>query len=620
MRHILNGRRGGGLYWLAPLLGCLALAAPISAQEFEPTWESLNARETPEWFRDAKLGIFIHWGVYSVPSYCHPSTYAEWYYNWLVTGSHDGFVTRFHNENYGEDFTYQQFAPLFRAELWDPAQWAALFKRAGAKYVVLVSKHHDGYAMWPSEHASAVRGYPWNAAEVGPGRDIAGELTEAVRAEGLKMGFYYSFMEWMNPLYAESPERYVEEMMIPQIQDLVTRYRPTIFWPDGEWDHPDSFWKSPEIVKWLYENADNPEEFVVNDRWGAAIRGQVGDFHTTEYGNIGGGSPGLADIGKPFEECRGIGHSFALNRLETVDSYLSREALIRLFVEVVAAGGNLLLNLGPSADGCIPVIQQDRIVALGDWLAVNGDAIYGTRSSRFGSLPWGRSTTKGNTVYLHVFDWPEDGRLVAPGLATPIERAYLLHEDGRPSLPFEQTGDADPVINLWGHMPFDHVSVVALELAGPPVVDTSVRLTASGALVLTASAAQTTGSLTVESRGSGTAYDGIEEASNLGYWLDPASTATWQARVRPGTAYEVRLEYACEPSNEGGAFELTVGGAALEGSIAEATGSWESYRWMELGELTVGDEERATVTLRATRLPEGKALMNLRRVVLVPQS
>lgn len=601
------------------VFACLVVTGPVLGQEFEPTWESLNQRETPEWFRDAKLGIFIHWGVYSVPAYCHPSTYAEWYYWWLTTNSHDGFVTQFHNRVYGEDFEYQQFAPMFRAELWDPAQWAALFKRAGARYVVLVSKHHDGYAMWPSEHASAVRGYPWNAAEVGPRRDIAGELTEAVRAEGLRMGFYYSFMEWMNPLYAESPERYVEEMMIPQIRDLVTRYRPTIFWPDGEWDHPDTLWRSTEILKWLYDNADDPG-FVVNDRWGQATRGQVGDFYTTEYGNIGGGSPGLAESGKPFEECRGIGHSFALNRLETVDSYLSREALVRLFVQVVAAGGNLLLNIGPAADGCIPVIQQDRLVGLGEWLGVNGESIYGTRPSRFGRLPWGCSTTKGNTVYLHVFDWPEDGRLVVPGLETPIQRAYLLHEEGRPILPFEQDPGADVVVDLWGRLPFYPVSVVALELTGPPVVDLSVRPTASGALVLTAGSAQTTGSLQVEARGEPTEYEGLDEGSNLGYWLDAASTATWQARVEPGATYRVRLEYACEPGNEGGRFEVRVGDAVLEARIPQATGSWVDYRWLDLGEVTVGGSVPASVSIRATELPQGKALMNLRRLVLAPES
>jgi alpha-L-fucosidase len=604
--------------WVILALAAAIMAAPATAQDFEPTWESLNSRETPEWFRDAKLGIFIHWGVYSVPAYCHPSTYSEWYYRWLTTDSHDGFVTEFHNENYGEDFTYQQFAPMFRAELWDPAQWASLFERAGARYVVLVSKHHDGYALWPSEHASSIRGYPWTAAEVGPERDLVGELTDAVRAEGLKMGFYYSFMEWTNPLYDESPERYAEEFMIPQIRDLFTRYQPTIFWPDGEWDHPDSLWHSPEILDWMYENTDDPESFVVNDRWGRGLRGQVGDYYTTEYGNIGGGSPGLSDSGKPFEECRGIGHSFAYNRIEDVDSYLSREELIRLFVEIVSADGNLLLNLGPTADGRIPVIQQDRIVALGEWLDVNGDGIYGTRGSVFTGLPWGRSTTKGNTIYLHVFDWPQDGRLVVPGLETPIQRAYLLHEEGRPALPFEQAEGADPVIDLWGHLPFDHVSVVALELDGTPVVDQSVRPSESGAVVLTPDTAQTTGSVQMETKGAATEYEGRAIGSNLGFWIDPASTVSWQARVEAGETYAVLLEYACEPGNEGGRFRVNVGEEALEATVEEATESWTTYEWVELGEVPAGDADRVSVVARATEIPDGKALLNLRRLVLVP--
>ena len=454
-------------------LAVLLCALSVRAEErpkFEPNWASLNARKTPEWFRDAKFGIFIHWGVYSVPAYCHKSTYSEWYWEWLRSNSHGGFVTKFHEQWYGKDFKYQDFAPQFRAELWDPAYWAKLFNRAGAKYVVLVSKHHDGYALWPSEHASKVRGYPWNSAVIGPRRDLCGDLADAVRAEGLKMGFYFSFMEWGNPLFdLPDKSRYIEEHMFPQIKDLVTRYKPAVFWPDGEWSYPDKMWRSEEILAWLYNNVENYEEFCANDRWGKALRGHSGDYFTTEYGHIGGGSDTL-DEGKPFEECRGIGKSFAFNRLENIDDYQTRDSLVQMFVTLVSQGGNLLLNIGPDADGTIPVIMQDRLLAIGNWLAVNGESIYATRGSLFKKLPWGASTTKGNTIYLHVFQWPEDNTLEVSGLVTEVTKATLLHDKNRTPLEVKRTGPAELQINLLGRHPFDHASVIALELAGEPAV------------------------------------------------------------------------------------------------------------------------------------------------------
>ena len=225
-------------------IGALLIAQQETRNDYEPNWESLETHPTPEWFEDGKFGIFIHWGVYSVPSFCDTSTYSEWYQAWLDGNAHDGLEREFHEKNYGKDFEYREFAPMFRAEMWDPAEWARIFKRAGAEYVVLTSKHHDGYCLFPSEEASAARGYPWTSTEVGPQRDIVGELMQAVREEGMHPGLYYSFMEWHNPLYESDKPRYVQEVMIPQIKYLISEYQPDVFWPDGEWDFPDTLWRS----------------------------------------------------------------------------------------------------------------------------------------------------------------------------------------------------------------------------------------------------------------------------------------------------------------------------------------------------------------------------------------
>lgn len=580
---------------------------------FEPTWESLNQRETPAWFEDAKFGIFIHWGVYSVPAICHKSTYSEWYWQWLRSKSHDGFVSSFHERWYGKDFAYQDFAPQFRAELWQPDEWAHLFKRAGARYVVLVSKHHDGYALWPSQHASATRGYAWNSVEIGPKRDLCGDLTAAVREAGLRMGLYYSFLEWENPLYDTDKARYVEEHMIPQIKDLVARYQPAVLWPDGEWDLPDTVWKSRETLAWLYNHVENPEEFTVNDRWGRALRGQVGDYYTTEYGNVGGGSPGLKDE-KPFEECRGIGHSFAFNRIENYDDYQTRESLVRMFIQLVSQGGNLLLNIGPDADGTIPVIMQDRLIAIGDWLAVNGDAIYGTRKGLFSHLPWGVSTTKGTTLFLHVFDWPADHILEVPGLRTAVKSARLLHDPTAGALPLESHETGTVHINLSGYHPFPHASVVALEFDSPPHVSNAIPPNADGSFSLPAEFAELTGGLQVET----TTSEGGDRY-NIGFWTSPEAVATWEVELRPRTTYRIAVTYANKPGTEGGRFRVGVGDATIDGRIPTHTGGWQSYADLDLGTVTTGTLKESQVTLQAESIP-GEALTNLRRLHLTPVS
>jgi len=288
-----------------------------------------------------------------------------------------------------------------------------------------------------------------------------------VRNAGLRMGFYYSFMEWENPIFDADKQQYVKQHMIPQIKDLLERYEPAIFWPDGEWNEPDTLWRSEELLAWIYNNCPNPEELVVNDRWGKGLRGHSGDYYTTEYGHVPWAEEGASDDNKPWEECRGIGHSFAWNRLENLNHYLDRDELIQMLVDVVSRGGNLLLNIGPRADGKIPVIQQDRLAALGHWLDVHGDAIYGTTRGPLQRLEWGRSTRKGNRLFLHVFDWPEDDVLRVNGMLSDIDRAVLMHDATGTPLATNRNSEGLIEINLAGHHPYANVSVIELELAEP---------------------------------------------------------------------------------------------------------------------------------------------------------
>ncbi len=412
-RDLFIKKKNCGLLTLAFTL-CLTVTA--NAQPYEPNWTSLERRATPAWFDEAKFGIFIHWGVYSVPAWGPKGTYAEWYWRHAEAGRTNTLSKpefrpfwEYHQRVYGAGFQYRDFAPEFKAELFDPDQWADLFARAGAKYVVLTSKHHDGFTLWPSAQSEN-----WNSVAVGARRDLVGDLSKSVKARGLKMGLFYSLYEWFHPDYRErinsdadqqSVQRYVTEHMQPQLRDLVTRYQPALLWADGEGDHASDVWQSPQFLAWYLNNAPNRDEVVINDRWGRETRSRFGGFFTREYGDTGVGRN--APPTRKWEETRGLGASFGYNRNEDIRDYASATQLIHLLIETVSLNGNLLLNVGPNADGHIPVFMQDRLLEIGNWLNVNGEAIYAT-------VPWrvmneGAQlfyTRKGADIYAIALRWP----------------------------------------------------------------------------------------------------------------------------------------------------------------------------------------------------------------------
>jgi alpha-L-fucosidase len=403
--------------------------------QYQPTWESLDKRPIPTWFQDAKFGIFIHWGVYSVPAWRKVTSglyasYAEWYYARVMFDEETG-GREFHVRNFGEDFEYRDFAPQFRAELYDPAVWADLFKRSGARYVVLTSKHHDGFCLWPTR-SPYKKG--WNSMDVGPRRDLVGDLAEAVRSRGLRFGLYYSVIEWeSNPThrtetgyfipedlvtkYRIPADKYVDEHLIPQLKELVSKYRPSLIFGDaGEWDRTAAEWKTLDFLAWLYNSAPNRQEVVVNDRFGKDMPGRHGDYFSSEYQDAGG-----MGVLHPWEESRGVGGSYGFNRDENIDDYQTSEELVHELIDIVGRGGNLLLNVGPTADGRIPVIMQQRLVDIGAWLEVNGEAIFGSR-------PWDRAeknrardkslafTRKGEDLYVLCKGWPNTDGIWITGL------------------------------------------------------------------------------------------------------------------------------------------------------------------------------------------------------------
>nr|CAD7263367.1 unnamed protein product [Timema shepardi] len=270
--------------------------------DYEATWESLDTRPLPQWYDDAKFGIFIHWGVFSVPSYGN-----EWFwYRWKTNVSN--FVT-FMNDNYPPGFTYQNFAKEFTAEFFEPNDWADLFQLSGARYVVFTAKHHEGYTMWPSKYS-----FSWNAKDVGPKRDLVGDLASAVRNKtDLKFGLYHSLFEWFHPLYLQDKangyktQYFVGNKTMPELYELVrflqvlmmedhqmevirtggplgpasvTTYKPEIVWSDGPMDGKYTYWNSTQFIAWLYNDSPVKDTVVVNDRWGKGLKCKHGDFYT----------------------------------------------------------------------------------------------------------------------------------------------------------------------------------------------------------------------------------------------------------------------------------------------------------------------------------------------------
>ncbi|MEP6747521.1 MAG: alpha-L-fucosidase [Bacteroidota bacterium] len=341
----------------------------VVAQTYQPNWSSLDQRPTPQWFKDAKFGIFIHWGVYSVPGFRTKGEYSEWYQNGL--NGNDTAVQSYHKKKFG-DLTYYQIADQFKAELFNPDEWAKLFEQSGAKYIVLTSKHHDGFTLWPSKESNRDWGFPWNAVDVGPKRDLIKDLFAAVRKTSVHAGMYYSLYEWYNPLWKADRNKFVTEHTWPQMKELINTYQPDVFWTDGDWDAPAETWKSQEFLTWLYNESPVKDKIIVNDRWGAGLRFHHGGIYTPEY------QPDLDFEDHYWEESRGMGFSYGYNRVEDAWDYNSAQSLVLQLIDKVSSGGNFLLDIGPDEHGKIPPIMQERLLQIGDWMNINGEAIYNT--------------------------------------------------------------------------------------------------------------------------------------------------------------------------------------------------------------------------------------------------
>ncbi len=443
---------------------------------FEATLDSLNAHRVPQWYDDAKFGIFIHWGLFSIPGFAtrsgsiadafreHYDTavartpYTEWYWNAIKVPESESATH--HREAWGGR-PYQDFRETFLKglEQWKPEEWADLFAAAGARYVVLVTKHHDGFCLWPSAVENRHE-KNWTSP-----RDIVGELAAAVRAKGMKFGVYYSGgIDWT---FNREPLRTLADFMgstpggdypayaEAQTRELIARYKPSVLWNDISW--PTGLSKELRLFADYYNDVPNG---VVNDRWlpmtwqrwllrfkfmrsrvdaklkpamakskrSGGIMPQLPphcDFRTPEYTTFDEIAP------RKWEATRGMSHSFGYNRGDTDANYESVQSLVHSFIDSVSKNGNLLLNIGPRGeDAQIPNEQVNRLRGFGEWLRANGEAIYGTR-------PWIRAegctgdgievrfTAKDGVVYAHLLATPVANEILIEGADLPDTKSAV---------------------------------------------------------------------------------------------------------------------------------------------------------------------------------------------------
>ncbi len=574
------------------VLASLALAAVFAQpQTLDPNaGESKAHRDARmKWWREARFGMFIHWGLYA-----------------QLAGEYKGKRTPSIGEWIEHDLKiplaeYKPLASQFNPVQFNADTWVSIAKAAGMKYIVMTSKHHEGFAMFHSQSD------PFNIWDATPfKRDPIAEMGAACKRQGLKFGVYYSqAQDWNHPGGAAygghwdpaqdgDLHEYVRKVAAPQVAELMTRYKPAILWWDTSVD------MSPEDIRALTAHLNEDPGLIANNRLG---NGVPGDTETPEQFIPATGYPG-----RDFEVCMTINDTWGYKSFDT--NFKSTQTLLRNLIDIASKGGNYLLNVGPEPSGLIPAPEVSRLKDMGDWLKRNGASIYGTTASPYRHLPFdGRCTVKGHTLYLNVFSWPADG-LKLGGLQTRIRGASDVATGER--LKVETLADGS--VSIAKPSTVDAISTaVALSLAGAPVVvepEFVARAESNGRFLLNAGDATLQGSLQVETRRS---------RQNIGFWTNAADAPSWKLKAEAAASYAVTLDSACEPGTEGSTIEIQVDGvgSGVTATVPK-TASWQDFKALTLdGTLSLA---RGAHTIKvAVRAKPGFAVMNLRRVTLTPK-
>ena len=580
-----------------------SLSLPDKASPEMAWWrESMETRDQRlQWWREARFGMFVHWGVYS-----------------YLGGTWNGRAVKGYAEHIQRILkipipTYrEQVAGKFNPTEFDADAWIRAAKEAGMGYFIITAKHHDGFAMFDSKASdyNIVKATPFQ-------RDPMKELKAACQKYGLKFGFYYSHAfdwgdanapgndwDYDNPggdrglhggrnWWEASPEllpkvrKYVDEKSIPQLLELIKNYDPDILWFDTPHKLPDS-----ENLRILKAVRQAKPAIVVNGR---LVR-NGGDYAST--------ADRPAEFARHDGDWEGIpttNESYGYNQND--HSHKPPAHFIRLLAKAAARGGNLLMNVGPMGNGRMDAADLAILQGIGQWWKMNGDSIRGTTATPLPVQTWGESTRKGNTLYLHVFDWPADGRLVVGGLKTEVKRAYALADAGvcEP----KRLNSLDVIIQVPKIAPDKADSVVAIECAGPIVAD-ATRLLQPGF------ARDTLRVFDGELHGKSLRFGpGKTRDAYVENWAKPDDFISWPVRLDQAASYQVTLLYDADKASDGGTYSLKLGQQTLQGSVRLGT---EVSAPLGRVQLTPGNFEIRVVPARI----QGSELMRLRSLVLTP--
>jgi len=564
------------------LLWATVLAVGVRAEE---TKEQRDARM--KWFREAKFGMFIHWGVYAVPAGTWNGKQIGGIGEWIMWSGKIPCAD------------YQAFAKDFNPVKYNPEDWVRIAKDAGMKYMVITSKHHDGFALFDSKASD------WNIVKATPyGKDLLKPLAAACRDQGMKLGFYYSqAQDWNNggstggkrwdKAQERSMDEYIDKVAVPQVKEILSNYGefPAVLW----WDTP-YMMNQERAAKLEKAVKELKPDIILNNRLGG---GYYGDTETPEQF-----IPATGYKGRDWETCMTMNGTWGFKSYD--NNWKSTSSIIQMLVDIVSKGGNYLLNVGPTAEGVFPDASIQRLKEVGAWMKVNGEAIYGTTASPFPRLPSNlRCTQKPGKLFLHVFDWPAKGELSIP-LSNKIKKAYLLAAPDR--LLTTTSGEAGVVVQGPAEAPDKYASVMVVEIEGrPEVVSVKIRQSSGGVFCLDAEQATLTGGLSIESASRG--------ARNIGCWTDVKDSVEWMINCSQPGKFDVEAEMACLPGSEGSEVVLQAGKSSLTAKIA-ATGSWGDFKKVKLGQIEVGKGD-SKVVLKANSKP-GDGVVNLRCIQFIP--
>lgn len=547
-----------------------------------------------EWWRDARFGLFIHWGLYAQPA-------GEWKGE-QIPGISEWIMARAKIPVK----EYEKLTETFNPIKYDADQWVRLAKQAGMKYIVITSKHHDGFAMF---HSKASK---YNIVDATPfDRDPLKELADACEKHGLRLGFYYSqAQDWHEPggtywnieqgephwdpdLVREPLMNYINGKAVPQVKEILENYGGLdILW----WDTPRGM--TEETAQLLKDVADQYPEMITNNR---LYRPWPGDFSTPEQHVPPTG------LDYDWEVCMTMNTSWGYKHYD--HNWKSSENLVRMLVDIASKGGNLLLNVGPTAEGLIPAPSVERLEDIGKWMNINHESIYGTDASPFFKLPWGRCTKResntGTTLYLHVFSWPEDNLLRVPGVKTDIKSVSLL--SGTKMKLKSRFEEDDLLIDLPEAMPDPVNTVIVVETKGYLVVTSNMPALKEGSIKLPADFAD------IHNRGYGThvVLEGLGEKALITNWVDPRARLEWMFNsTEPG----IYLVKAMVKAENPGKLTIQVGDQEIEALISETNGEFADTN---LGEIEISETGELILAMRPVQ--EEWNSIELKKITLIKQ-